>query len=343
MLCFLVDAAWTRFSVTGGVLQQYLVDTDSTMGNLAHGAARAVCTPAAFWAAHPDVPADALRLRILLSYHYFKDHDLDVLIPQKFTPPYPVFFADSGAFSAYTSGAKIRWQDYAAWLRRFRHWFVTMANLDVIGSPDGTAAHQHALEDAGLAVLPVFHTGEPWAVLDALCTQYQYLALGGMVAYAREWKTRLMPWLVRCFRVAQGRSVFHGFGCTTWEVMKALPWYSVDSSSWGAGFRFGTVPLFDWRRGAFTACDLGNPSSVGKAARLIRALGFDPADFAVRSRNTRAHNCGIAALSYCLAGAWLTRRWQRQEPPGAASRLFQAAGYGRSLIHKNEPTRTRGI
>jgi hypothetical protein len=290
-------------------MQVYCVDGSIDNLHLGHAACTGL-VPTRFWDAHPTVPRDALQLRILLSYHYFKDQDLDTLIPQKFRPPYPAIFADSGAFSAYTQGVTIRWQDYAAWLKRYRHWFAVMSNLDVIGSPTGTQAHQQALEDAGLPVLPVFHTGEPWDVLERLVTSYSYLALGGMVPYMREWKTRLMPWLVRCFRLARATGTqYHGFGCTTWEVIKALPWYSVDSSSWGSGFRYGQVPLFDWQRGRFRECQLGDAASVGKVAWLIRNLGFDPQDFVSRARNTRVHNCGIAALSYCLAAAWLRKRW----------------------------------
>jgi hypothetical protein len=333
MQMWLVEAqqGWTRLhetgalldAVQGGPINTFLVERDpahlpwagETAATVEAGRARAssvssLVTPARFWAHHPDVPRDALRLRILLSYWYFKEHDLDTLIPQKFTPPYPCIFADSGAFSAATQRVAIRWQDYAAWLKRYRHWFQVMANLDVIGNPMATQAHQEALEDAGLPVLPVFHAGEPWAVLDRLLTRYRYIGLGGLVGSASAWRTTLMPWLVQCFKRGQGTAVFHGFGCTTWEIIKALPWYSVDSSSWGAGFRYGRVPLFEWQRGRFAACDLGDPVSVGKVAPLIRALGFEPADFALRARNTRAHNCGIAALSYCLAAAWLQRRWQ---------------------------------
>jgi hypothetical protein len=341
-MIFLVDAAWLRLAEGGALLEalytansvwaywpagatvmdQDLVDSDpahprwagqaTATVNAGQAGPRSVAslvTPSRFWAHHPTVPREALHLRILLSYHYFKDQDLDTIIPKKFQPPYPAIFADSGAFSAYTQGVTIAWQDYAAWLKRYRHWFAVMSNLDVIGNPAGTERHQGQLEDAGLPVLPVFHTGEPWHILETLLTRYRYIALGGMVPYLREWKTRLMPWLVRCFRLATDTAVFHGFGCTTWEVVKALPWYSVDSSSWGAGFRYGQVPVFDWQRGRFRDCALGDPVSVGKVAPLIRALGFDPADFALRARNTRTHNCGIAALSYCLAAAWLQKRW----------------------------------
>lgn len=73
----------------------------------------------------------------------------------------------------------------------------------------------------------------------------------------------------------------------------------------------GRIPLFDFRTGQFQDCELGNAIAVRKVATLIRRLGFDPQDFADRIRNTRVHNAGLAALSYCLASIWLRRHWQR--------------------------------
>lgn len=262
-----------------------------------------------FWQAHRDVPSDVLTLRLLVSYAYFQRVDLDVLIPRQLRPPYPAIMADSGAFTAWAQGERLRWQDYARWLHRYRHWFQGMVNLDVIGDAAASARHQRILEDAGLPVLPVFHVGEPWDVLEGLCERYAYIGLGGMVPYASAWKRVLMPWLVRCFRCGAGRTVFHGLGCTTWTVMRTFPWYSVDSSAWKSGVRYGTVPLFDWQRGTFQTIRLGDAASVARRAGLIRALGGEPHNYAERRRNTPRHTSGIAVLSYGLASAWLRTRW----------------------------------
>ena len=42
-------------------------------------------------------------------------------------------------------------------------------------------------------------------------------------------------------------------------------------------------------------------------AKLVRSLGFNPLDFADRSRNDRAKICAISALSYMLAEQWLSK------------------------------------
>lgn len=248
-----------------------------------------------------------MKLRILLSYHYYKDTDLDALFAKYFTPPYPDVFADSGGFSAMTQGVTIDIQQYAAWVKRYKHLFAVYANLDVIGNPDATWRNQQVLEDTGLTPLPVFHTGTDFKWLEHYIERYPYMALGGMVPYMK-FPKKIMPWLIQCFRLAEEETVFHGFGATAWKVVSALPWYSVDSSSWGQGFRFGQVPLFDSKAGRFRDCRLGDVEGCRAMAALFGELGFDWRDFAYRSRNDRAKICAVSALSYMKAERHLRRR-----------------------------------
>lgn len=259
---------------------------------------------ASFWTVFQRRIGTQLPLRVLLSYYYFRRVDLNTFLPQVFGTLPVQLFLDSGAFSAATQQELLRVTDYIAWVKRYRHWFETISNLDVIGDWHTTARHQALMEDAGIHVLPVFHTGEPWSQLETLLPRYAYIGLGGMVPYMKAWRTRLMPWLVRCFRLARGQSVFHGFGCTTADIMKALPWQSVDSSTWSVGFLFGEVPLFAWNRGLLHRIRLGQrPSPFWQ--QMIRELRFQMADFTDRLRNTRAVNGAMAVLSYRLFSTWL--------------------------------------
>lgn len=282
---------------------------------------------------------NGMKLRILLSYWYYKDTELDALFEKYFTQPYPDVFADSGGFSAMTQGAQIDVSEYAAWIKRYKHLFNTYANLDVIGDAGATLDNQHRLEDLGVEPIPVFHVNEDWTQLESYIEQYPYIALGGMVPYMRYTK-KIMPWIIKAFKLAGDKSVFHGFGATSWEVIKNLPWYSVDSSSWGAGFRFGQVPLFDESKGRFITAQLGDPVSCGKASKLFRSLGFDPLDFVDRSRNDRAKICAVSALSYMKAEQWLRERWgeihipkRNSEPVGLRVHIADAnpARYGEAV------------
>lgn len=269
----------------------------------------------------------SIRLKILLSYHYYKDVDLDALMEKKFAPHYPEIFIDSGGFSAMTQGVTIDINAYAAFLKRYAHRISVYANLDAIGNAQKTIDNQHKLEDMGLRPIPVFHTGEDWKWLEKYIAEYPYIALGGMVPYMRQWK-QIIPWIIRCFKMAEGKSVYHGFGCTTWNIISRVPWYSVDSSSWCASFRFGSLNLFDPHTGKWTGFNLGDAKTCGAAAKLIREYGFDQADFADRKRNDRKKIAAISALAYIKAEEFLRKRHGAIKLPGQPDgvRLTLATG-----------------
>ena len=69
-------------------------------------------------------------------------------------------FLDSGAFSAMTQGVKIDIYEYIDFIKEHEDVLEVYANLDVIGSAEGTWKNQMIMEEAGLKPLPVFHYGE---------------------------------------------------------------------------------------------------------------------------------------------------------------------------------------
>ena len=259
-------------------------------------------------------------MRLLLSYHYFRKVDIAELVGElEDLSGQPIdIMVDSGAFSAFTLGSVIELDEYAEWVRYWGKYFTVYANLDVIGDPRATKDNQMALEAKGLAPLPIFHAGEPWEYLDGYLEAYPYIMLGGMVPYAKE-KNRLMPWLIKCFKKAEGKAVYHGLGLTSWYSLTSLPWYSVDSSSWASGFRYGRSPVFDARNGKMKTIALRDVKSWQDDAGLVRALGFNPADFISNSRTTRQLLCQISCASYAAAELWLRKNTGEVEIPVTAA------------------------
>lgn len=183
------------------------------------------------------------RLKLLLSYFYFKDYPVDEWLKQ-FHHPIQTF-ADSGAYSAHSLGKPLGVEEYIDWLHKWKHLFDHYANLDVKGDVNLGLKNQAMMEKAGLNPIPVFHGGEPWSVLEDFVRHgYPYIALGGIVGASAGHLDALMRWCIKCFEIADGKSVFHIFGLTTPKFLWALPWYSVDSSSWSAGFRYGAVAVY---------------------------------------------------------------------------------------------------
>lgn len=258
---------------------------------------------------------DDITPRILCSYHYFGGDKLKSDIERYFKPITPEIFADSGAYSIFSRGATITVEEYADWLEANLDVLEVYANLDIHGNLDLTLDNQTYLESRGLTPLPVYHAEQDISVLETYCKHYPYVCVGG-VAGMKAGIGPLMGFLVKVFRVAEKYgTALHGFGMTGWKILSALPWYSVDSSSWSASFRFGNAHVFHPDRGKFYQLKLGDAKSCYRFADLLEGYGFDPEDFADRERNDRVKIATLACLSWWKAEQYLRKRHGTIEPP----------------------------
>jgi hypothetical protein len=248
-----------------------------------------------------------VSFKMLCSYAYFRRAELAAFIGELAAladgGPAPMVFADSGAHTARTKGLALSLDGYAQWCERWDPQLQVYANLDVIRAPAATRANQDALQSRGLTPLPVFHTGEPWSYLERYLEDgHTYIALGALLGHPLR---DVMPWLAKAFRIAHGRAVFHGFGMTVWEALTEFPFYSVDSSSWSAGFRYGVVKLFSG--GRWSQVRLRDSASIMRRRELIRAHGVDPMALATRESFDRDVVAGLAAVAYRRAEVHLQR------------------------------------
>lgn len=255
-------------------------------------------------------------MRVLVSYHIARDQELPTILGR--FAEVPEVFADSGAYSAYTQGKDMDLHDYARWLTANRGHLAVMANLDDLTSAERTWRNQKVLEDEyGLAVLPTFHVSEPFSVLERyLDAGYAYIGLGGMVGKPAK---ALLWWALQCHQRAEGRAVFHGYGVTGWELLAALPWYSVDSSSWTYGLRYADLRLFDVGRDggcAWRKIDMFTPE-ISRHGDLIRAHGGDPKTFRYREHYDRLACAAVPAVAYWRAEQWLRKRHGPVRIPGS--------------------------
>lgn len=186
-----------------------------------------------------------VRLRIhpptnaLASFHYYKKTNLN---------DYPnlTWIGDSGAFSAKTQGATITTPELAEWAKRWSHKLKWVAALDVIGNPVATYKNWLEMVDVhGVQAIPTIHHGTPPTELDKYARRgVDLVGLGGngQISIARQ-----MRWIIQVFKYARAhhpQMQFHGWGMTSAPHMK-LPFYSIDSSSWTYGIRYGLLRLYD--------------------------------------------------------------------------------------------------
>ena len=245
------------------------------------------------------------KLNILLSYHYFKNKNLDKLLYETFKLNLSNVFFDSGAFSAHTQGVEIYIDDYIEYINKYKHLFTVYSNLDVIRDFKSTYKNQLIMEQSGLNPLPVFHAGSPFTELERLCEKYDYIALGGMVSFHIK---KRMPFLIKSFKIAKKYNTkYHGFGCTTYKILKSLPFFSVDSSSSTSGVRYGNLTFFEEKYGKFSQAKLGDIKSCKQHAEYFRELGFSWVDFANRDANEHNKIYAISIHNYKKIERYISR------------------------------------
>ena len=169
--------------------------------------------------------------RVLCSYWCFRKN-ID-LVKGYIASDYELFL-DSGAYSAANTGAPIDMEDYIAYINE--SGAMLYAGLDVIGDPITTMRNIKTMEERGLHPIPTFHMGGDPKDLRALF-DYPYIALGGMVFSTGRERYCDEIWNI-LLKEAPGIHV-HGFGMANIALMERYPWFSVDTSSWKDGRRFG--------------------------------------------------------------------------------------------------------
>ena len=171
---------------------------------------------------------------VLISYFYSKTRDTD--FKQKYN--FKSYFIDSGAFSALTQNKNIDIDEYCKWLIKRKGTYDVCAALDVIGDDKASLVNARYMRDKyNLKVIPCFHYGDSWDLLDIYCKEWDYVALGGLVKRS---KIKVKSWLDSVFSKYKNHK-FHGFGLTSFEFMKRYPWYSVDSSTFIQARAYGEM------------------------------------------------------------------------------------------------------
>lgn len=213
---------------------------------------------------------DQQQPSVLVSYAYIKGWDkLIAKVPLKPRS----FVLDSGAFTAYNSGKVIdieEYRDFCLERHRTDPLLDAVFSLDVIGDHVASMKNTEYLWAHGVECIPVYHTGEPWSVLEGYARNFPRIAVGGMggltpkakrqfaeQVFARAWPARI-----------------HGLAVGGRDDVLAFPWFSADAASWalqprgyGLWKMFGALPA---REGDGTGRRLPMRSQVEWYLRLER-------------------------------------------------------------------------
>lgn len=183
----------------------------------------------------------------LFSYFYLKNNSA-MLRELKGREPGINILTDSGGYSARKSGVDIDIEAYRDFLGDAKDVLTAAINLDVMDL-EQSAKNQEFLEEV-FPVLPVYHVKE-WLeghkeMYIEMCKKYKYICLGGVAGVQIDHSNVLTNFLRFCFKHAMEHKVkIHGLGMTNPELLKAYPFYSVDSTSWLSGGRYGQMLVWD--------------------------------------------------------------------------------------------------
>ena len=183
----------------------------------------------------------------LNSFIYIQKQDKEEL---EYISSYKDFILDSGIFT-YLIGTKkndIKWENYVDVYADFvrEHNIRQYMEVDVdamIGLKETEKLTTRLNRRVGWNCIPIWHKNRGYDKWIEICKENNYVAFGSFITEALD-KSKFGI-IARFIEDAEKNgSKVHGLGFTQFDWLKRLHFYSVDSSSWTSGVRFGTISLF---------------------------------------------------------------------------------------------------
>ena len=185
----------------------------------------------------------------ILESFYYADENTEKLIPY-----FGDFMLDSGAFTfMLDEDSKVDWYEYADKYADFivRNKIKKYFELDrdyVVGYEEVKRLRRFLEDKTGVAPIPVFHKVRGLEEFNAMCQEYDYVAVGASGRHDSLWTRKHPEALKMLVRIAhKNKAKIHGLGFTNLNLLPQIHFDSVDSTAWTTGNRFGYVYKFDGR------------------------------------------------------------------------------------------------
>ena len=195
----------------------------------------------------------------LMSYHYLKGRPLKSVVEQFDDKVH--FFIDSGAYT-YINDPKFEnfkdsdWEKhikgYLSWAERNKEYIFAIASLDIetfVGADKVKEWNRKFFEPfmlrTGIPVCFVWHEDCQYHSWEQHCKRYPYV---GISAVNSE-RTLELNDFNSFLRIAEKyNSLVHGMGMTKTSMLPHLPFYTVDSTSWKVGMRYGLTSVWTGKK-----------------------------------------------------------------------------------------------
>lgn len=193
----------------------------------------------------------------LMSYEYLRTKGARQL--KKYSDMH--LFIDSGAYTymsdpKYLEFTEEQWEEqiikYLNWAEKHKNSIFAMAELDLqnlLGYNTIDRWRKKYFEPfmlrTGIPVCFVYHD-EGKDVWEKMCQRYPYV---GFSAVSDEDKVFDLAEFKEMLKIAEKyNSLVHGFGMTRTSLLPELPYYTVDSTSWKSGFRYGQLAIWNGKK-----------------------------------------------------------------------------------------------
>jgi len=183
----------------------------------------------------------------LQSYHYVNETEKNL------HTKYKDFILDSGVFSYLTSKKEqaktTDWEEYihkyAKYVREQNIKNYVEVDIDTVIGLDGVQKLTKKLEQlVGWASIPVWHLNRGYDNWLKLCKDYEYICFGAFLT--DNLPSSKFPMINKfLLDAAKEKTKVHGLGFTQMSLLPKYKFYSVDSTTWSSGHRYGEVNKFN--------------------------------------------------------------------------------------------------
>lgn len=257
---------------------------------------------------------------VFLSYFYRKQTEKALARHRQIGSRPSMMVIDSGAHTFFNqvgisvTGGKStgKAQDPEEYFGRYLEWadiwkdtfdyFVDLDLQQIVGRPK-VAEWRKRIIDRGLGekCIPVFHAMEPFSEWERMVNEWpsRYIGIEGLRAHTNG----ILPYNKFLRYAYENGCRVHGFAFTRQSLCERFPFYSVDSSSWTASYRYGRYYVWDGRR-------LRNVDSNARSTRLV---GLPPSLWSdKRTPEATLEKMTRSAEEFLSMGRFVTDLWERR-------------------------------
>lgn len=180
---------------------------------------------------------------LLESFYYIQEWQLNIIHNCK------LFLLDSGAFTFMSNSKKnVDWESYVDryidFINKNNIEYFFELDIDSIVGYEKVLKLRKKLENGtNKKCIPVWHKSRGIEEWKKITKEYDYVAIGGIVT--KEIKPQEYKFFIPLLNIAKKNNCkVHGLGFTSISELPKYEFYSVDSTSWKSGGRFGQLHEF---------------------------------------------------------------------------------------------------